>query len=71
MFLEVIAANFLTQVTKKLMTEDAVMDLILTKKELTRDVKPERSSGCRDYEFRCGVQDPQVKFQGKAQDHKL
>lgn len=71
MFLEVIAVNFLTQVTKKLMTRDAVMDLILTKKELARDVNPEGCSGCRDHEFRCGVQDPQVKYQGKTQDHKL
>lgn len=32
MFLKWIADNFLTQVTKELMTGDAVMDIMLTKK---------------------------------------
>lgn len=41
--------NFLTQVIKKLMRADALLDMILTNKEETiRDVKAESSLGCGD-----------------------
>lgn len=69
--LECIPSNILTQVTKELMTGDAVMDLILTEKELPRVVKAEGSLGYRDHKFRNGVQDPEMRDQGKKQDHKL
>lgn len=71
MFLECIPSNILTQVTKELMTGDAVMDLILTEKELARVVKAEGSLGYRDHKFKNGVQDPEMRDQGKKQDHKL
>lgn len=48
--MECIDDNFLTQVIKKLMRRDALLDLILTsKEEIIRDVKAESSLCCGDH----------------------